>query len=254
VDEDREMCLNRQIRHLGYMGSVLLCLVCTPCAAQSPRDVQTQSEQTRERRLNTEAQLRALYSVILAFQRHEKAWPLSLNEACDPFPEKCLLLDAQEKPTDSWGSPVSYRARAEDVELRSSGPDQKSGTSDDLVISYALEGRIVSRLIGCYQPIEGWWAPTPTIVSLDTVPAGSEYRGTYPLQINLPTRTDFTEWFPIDRDSIALEWASGPHLSDIRLLRRGDSLEGRVDLEYVHLEGPRIWRGVLRLVKTRCEE
>ncbi len=233
----------------------MLCvLVLASCAGQSPRG-EVYSDQTREKRLNTEAQLRALYSVVLMFHRASNSWPMSLSAACDLSPEKCLLLDKGELPTDSWGSLVTYATGAEGFELRSLGPDRKARTLDDLVISHSSERVVVRKVAGCYQPVEGWWASSPTMVRLDSFPPRVDYYGSYALQIDLPNRPGFTDlmnWFPIDGDSIALEWSSGSHLFGIRLESLGDTLRGRADLEYATLNGTKSWRGVLRLVRTNC--
>lgn len=234
--------------------ALMLCILAlASCARQSPRGA-VHSDQTREKRLNTEAQLRALHSVMLLFHRDSNSWPTSLSAACDLSPMECLLLDRGERPTDFWGSPVTYAPVADGFELRSLGPDRKAKTSDDLVISYPLERIVVRKAAGCYQPVAGWWASSPTVVRLDSFPPRVDYYGSYALQIDLPIRfVAFTNWFPIDRDSIALEWASGSHVFGIRLESLGDTLRGHADLEYATLDGPKIWRGVLRLVKTDCE-
>jgi hypothetical protein len=150
---------------------------------------------------------------------------------------------------DFWGSIVLYTPRVDDFELRSFGPDRKAATSDDLVISYQSDRAVARRLTGCYRPVEGWWTSSPTTVRLDTIPGTLlTYLGSYALQAQFPRRPQIgQEWFPIGTDSLSVQWGEGTMVRSIRLKIRGDTLVGRTDFEDLD------WRGVLKVVRTRCE-
>jgi len=174
------------------------------------------------------------------------AWPTTLRAACDPHPERCLLLDAGATSIDCWGLPVYYTRKSGGFEIRSLGPDQKPGSSDDLVLSYPLDRLLARRVAGCYEPRQGWWKSSPTPIRLDTLP-GKLYNA-YALWIEVPLgSTHFREWFPVTADSVVLQWAQGSHLHMLRLRLSGDTLRGRFDSDLLN------WRGSLKLVRINCQ-
>jgi len=231
---------------------LVVVMLCTP---QPTHALQVLGERDREQRIDTEAQLRALYSAVLRFHEDSSAWPKSLNAACTPSPLDCLMADTGQVPIDVWGSTVSYVPRSDGFELRSFGPDRRPVTSDDLLITYPLDRVIARQISGCYRPLQGWWTRGQTVVRLDTIP-GTLYRypGNYSLTISLPRHPVGTEWFPVGKDSISLRWAYGSHEGGIRMKRLGDTLRGRVDFEDVDSRGElKHWSSMLTLVRSMCE-
>lgn len=226
----------------------IICLMglSTQCAAQGI-DSLTREERARRNRIETEAQLRALYGALLRFQRDSNGAAPSLDAACGPLPETCLLSGAGEEPKDFWGAAISYIPKADGFVLRSFGPDGRAGTSDDLVISYPLEQVIVQGIAGCYRPIKDWWRSVPTSVRLDTLPAFPDLRRNYSLHIDLQFEPGGAEWFPIGSDSIAFQWSQGSRLVMLRLRTVGDTLRRGTDFEDLD------WGRLLTLVRHRCE-
>ncbi|MGH8542414.1 MAG: hypothetical protein ACREX3_01950 [Gammaproteobacteria bacterium] len=244
------------IKESGRIGSIL-CLVLTSafCARQGAPDLHVEAGEMSGQRVDTETRLRALYGAVLRFHRQNHELPTSLNQACDPYPERCELLDPGDTPLDFWNSAVSYTLRADGFELRSFGPDRMSATSDDIVIAHPLDRAIAGQVAGCYRSVEGWWTSRQSVVRFDTLPGTLfNHLGNYSLHIPLPRHPMGMEWFPVGTDSISLQWAYGPHIRDIRMKRLGDTLRGRTDFEDVDSRGVTIdWRGVLTLVRTSCD-
>jgi hypothetical protein len=238
---------------LGRTVGVVILLFAVSCAHRGNGGLPIDPQDVGHGRIDTEAQLRALYGAVLRYFSESATWPASLGAACKA-PEKCLLLDSSETPTDSWDSLVLYSVLGNGFELRSAGPDRKNGTTDDLVISYPTDRSIARELSGCYRAVAGWWSGTPTIVRLDTLSGAiMGDRGTYLLQLDLPRPPDALEWFPISRDSVLLQWTLGPHVYLIRLRHEGQSLRGQVDLETADLYWmPYRWRGELNLRRVEC--
>lgn len=236
------------IKRCSWEILVPFLVIWTPCVGQS-RDLATGPDRNFEKRIDTEAQLRALYSAVIRFHSEKNTWPATLSAACDPVPHQCLLVEEGEIPTDFWGSPVSYSPRGDGFELRSLGPDRTARTSDDLVISHPMDRIFARQLAGCYQPAQGWWTSRPTTIRLDTLP-GRLYSllGGYFLRTEFPRDPQRgSEWFPIGTDSVAIQWGEDNRVRTIRLKILGDTLAGATNFDDLE------WRGALRLVKRNCE-
>jgi hypothetical protein len=211
-----------------------------PCVGQSRRDTL----------IDVEAQVRALYGVVLDYRANRGAWPSTLNEACDEYPSpRCPPLGIDDTiPVDSWGLPIYYTRKADGFEIRSLGPDRRPGTADDLAITYPDDRFLARRIAGCYRPMVGWWKTSPGVIRLDTL-SGTlfDYSGGYLVQTALPRGAGRqTEWFPTSPDSISLQWADGTQVRMLRLKVSGDTLRGRADFDDIN------WRELLTLVRARC--
>ena len=107
---------------MSKLRPLLLLSVLLSCRKPDPRIADAQQE------------LSSFAKLVRDFRDQKGRWPSNLVEAVG---QSCLgvnhnCVSSQGKRLDPWGSVYEYDTSLKSALLRSSGPDQKLGTRDDL--------------------------------------------------------------------------------------------------------------------------
>jgi hypothetical protein len=198
-------------------------------------------------RMNTETRLRTIYAHIRLFKEKNGRYPVRLRELCQ---DGLSICEDKNRPLtgerDGWGRQLAYVPLDQGFELRSHGADGLEGTTDDLVLNSAVDGRKARALSGCFRAVAGWWPGRSPLIRLDTV-LGSigSFAVDYQLRLDAPGYRGVGEWYPVGSDSLVVSWTAGNAQPSIRLKVEEDTLVGRPDP----------WQGAkdsVLIVRTNC--
>ena len=207
---------------LSGLGALLTSILCsvpfTSACAQETHELAT---------LNTETYVRIVAGLAEAYRSQVGRYPVALSELCTHGLRNCGGIRPLDGDNDGWGRPFVYTPIGAGFELRSLGADGTVDTPDDYIVNSDADRVRARELAGCYTASRSLWEGRSSSVRLDTT-AGTlgPTNGTYRLLIDAP-RNFGAEWYPVGRDSVALQWNEFPAVPSIRARVAGDTLRAR---------------------------
>lgn len=87
-----------------------------------------------------------------AYEKEHHTLPDSAQQVCPTRNLRdCSWIRTGWRFEDGWGRRLVYRRHHDNYEVRSSGPDRRLNTADDVVADRAREREAVARFQGCYR-------------------------------------------------------------------------------------------------------
>jgi hypothetical protein len=173
----------------------------------------------------TRFEIGTLRRAIAAYETAHGALPADLQDICPGIPAWCRdeLWPGIPPFTDQWRRPLLYERLGKEYVIRSSGPDRRAGTKDDVWYQPSVESQVVKTVAGCYH-VETRWKDyprtAPLVLDTATLRVGM-YRAA-PRLLSYP----FPYWEVRGVDSIVVVWPGAESARLFYLLVSPDTLRG----------------------------